>query len=149
MRHLRINHGTGKSQSSQKFRQLYNSKDNYTMILYHAKWCGHCVGMKDEWKAFVKKALLRHSNLAIVEVEDTEIKTLGLDKEVELGFPTIRIYKGGKKVSEYDGARVSSELLTFADKYCTKKGGGRRSMRKRRMRNKRSQRRRKGGGRRR
>lgn len=47
------------------------TKNDALMIWYHAKWCGHCDSMKEEWKEMGKKVRNPKGTLYIIEVEET------------------------------------------------------------------------------
>ena len=128
---------TGESNSADVARFHAWQKENaHMMIWYHAEWCGHCVDMRNDWKQFATRASKDFTNLHLVAVQDTALGLLGLQDQVEMGFPTIRIYHKGKYLKEFEGARTSDNLHAFANQYCKKATpkstrGGQRSRRRR------------------
>lgn len=102
----------------------------------HAKWCGHCQSMKQDWEDLKKwhmanvkdKTSPLHSTL-LVSVEDTELPQL-TEKYPELqadGFPTLMMVKNGKVVKPYSGPRNLEAFKTFMS---SGMHGGRKSRRK-------------------
>lgn len=88
----------------------------------HAKWCGHCQSMKQDWedlKAWhmknVKDKSSPLSSTLMVSVEDTELPQV-TEKYPELqadGFPTLMLVQNGKVVKPYTGPRNLEAFKTF------------------------------------
>ena len=79
-----------------------------SMVLFYAPWCGHCKNMMGDWDKLKSKA-----------PEGVKIVKVNCDKKPELaerhkvkGFPTIILFKGGKKVY-FEGARNLDNFLEF------------------------------------
>ena len=123
-RHLQLP-TNAKGSDIARFRDWY-ATNKFTMVWYHATWCGHCDAMVSDWKKFVTQALAKHSNLYIVDMMDTEMRRSGMDHEAEAGFPTVRMYHKGQLQKEFDGARDVTAWLSFAAEHCDKdkKSGG-------------------------
>lgn len=89
------------------------------MMIYYAKWCGHCQHSFEDWKQLSKK---QKGKIFMIESANYPNIT---------SFPTIKIVKDGK-VSPYEGERTLADmekaLLTG------KKGGLRSRLRSRRGR---------------
>ena len=124
-----------------RFRSWQKEKKGTMVIWYHADWCGHCTAMEKDWEKFAAHASRTYAGLRLVAARDTALERLGLSDQVEMGFPTIRIYRGGKMVEEFtDGARTAENLQAFVEKNYeapeqeTIVGGSRRSRRRRRQR---------------
>jgi len=92
---------------SSKVRVLTNAsdadallKDNGPLLLvYYAKWCGHCQGMYDTWKDLSKQV-------------DGKAKVYMIESANYPGvqsFPTMKVVKKGKAV-EYSGDRDVDSL---------------------------------------
>lgn len=86
------------------------------VILFHAKWCGHCHTLRPEWDSLVNKC--RQQNLtrkfALAEVESSSMDKLKELMQQELpiqGFPTIAMYRQGQKLPDYEGERTSDSIL--------------------------------------
>jgi thiol-disulfide isomerase/thioredoxin len=62
------------------------------MMIYYAKWCGHCQSSFEDWKKLSKK---QKGKVFMIESENCPEVT---------SFPTIKIKNG--KVSDYNGERT-------------------------------------------
>ena len=68
--------------------------DGPILMVYYAKWCGHCQGMYDTWKELSNRV-------------DGKAKVYMIESDNYPGvksFPTMKVIKKGKAV-EYDGDR--------------------------------------------
>lgn len=94
-----------------------------TFIKFYAPWCGHCKRLAPTWDELAAK-FAGKSGVTIAKVDCTsaedENKDLCNEQGVN-GFPTLNIYKDGKKAAEYSGKRDLSELEAFVGKHYTGK----------------------------
>jgi len=90
-----------------------NNNSKPTMMLFHAKWCGHCVRFMPEWKKFKKQAKIN-----VVEYEADEDSDKMSENNVK-GYPTIKCRTSSGDVKEFNGERTVAGLNTFA-KLCSK-----------------------------
>ena len=108
----------------------------------HAKWCGHCQSMKQDWEDLKKWHMANvknknsplHSTL-LVSVEDTELPQV-TEKYPELkadGYPTLMMVKNGKVVKPFMGPRNLESFKTFMSDGMR---GGRKTRRRRKSRRK-------------
>ena len=119
-----------------------------SVIALTAPWCGHCNAMKPELKRMRSK--LKGGKGIVANVSDKYHAQLDMDTQVD-GFPTVRHFKGGKKVRDYEGKRAAEELANFANNSlnsavqtgAVQVGGGKRK--KTRIRRKRASKSNKGG----
>jgi len=88
-----------------------------TMIIYYAKWCGHCRGSYESWKQLARDVVGK-AQICMVESDNYPKVT---------SFPTIKIVKKGKAI-DYEGAREVEDMK----KALLSSGGRRRSRRLRR-----------------
>lgn len=73
--------------------------------------------MEKEWESFTSSInFSRLSELRVASVESELLTALGLEDEVPLGYPTIKIYQGTQKEDEFQGAREESAFHTFTTK---------------------------------
>jgi len=79
-----------------------------SMVLFYAPWCGHCKSMMSDWNKLEAKA---PSGMKIVKVNCDE-KPQVAERHAVKGFPTIILFKGGKKVY-FEGARNLDNFLEF------------------------------------
>jgi len=90
-----------------------NNNSKPTMMLFHAKWCGHCVRFMPEWKKFKKQATIN-----VVEYEADENSEAISANNVK-GFPTIKCRTSSGDVKEFNGERTVAGLNAFAEE-CSK-----------------------------
>jgi predicted bacteriocin transport accessory protein len=76
---------------------------------YHWKLCGHCSAFSPLWKKVIQQY---KDKVFFVNIELEGMN--GLDRQHRVqGFPTIIIYKNGKKSKEFNGERTAENLNTF------------------------------------
>lgn len=85
------------------------------MIIYYAKWCGHCQGSYDAWKELSKKV---DGKAKVYMIESSNYPKI-------TSFPTIKIVKEGNAVP-YEEER---EVETMKKALLGENGGRRRSRR--------------------
>lgn len=82
---------------------------DYTIKLFYADWCGHCVRFKPEWEKF--KKLVNNNTLKDKRNNDINIRTeefqdgsnqMEFEKENVMAFPTLIIYKGENNREVFD-----------------------------------------------
>ncbi|KAB0790649.1 hypothetical protein PPYR_14902 [Photinus pyralis] len=88
-----------------------------TFVKFFAPWCGHCKRLAPTWEDLAKK-FVDNPQVHIVKVDCTlEVnKQLCNDEEVD-GFPSVFLYKNGKKISEYNGNRSLEDLKEFIESH--------------------------------
>ena len=103
------------------------------LVLYHAKWCGHCQQLTQKgsepggWTQLENKR--EELPFAIKVIEENNMTDE--QKSNIRGFPTIELYDGGKKIANYNGNRTAEDMIKFV-KSNIKKGGRRRRRKSRR-----------------
>ena len=94
-------------------------KEGVTFIKFFAPWCGHCKRLAPTWDELAAK-FTDVKNVKIAKIDctsnDNKNKDLCNDQGVN-GFPTLNIYKDGKKVTEYSGSRKVEDLEAFVKKH--------------------------------
>ena len=146
MKYLEITEDNHKQALDELNKHAKNGGES--VVALTAPWCGHCKAMKPELKKMRLK--LKGGNGIVANVSDKYHAQLDMDTQVD-GFPTVRHFKGGKKVRDYEGERVASELANFANNSlnsavktgAVQVGGGKRK--KTRIRRKRASKSNKGG----
>jgi protein disulfide-isomerase-like protein len=92
---------------AEHFEDLELGKED-AMVLFYAPWCGHCKSMMGDWEKLEKKA---PNGLKIVKVNCDEKPEIASSQGVQ-GFPTIALFKGGKKIY-FEGPRNLDNFLEF------------------------------------
>ncbi|KAL1123519.1 hypothetical protein AAG570_002596 [Ranatra chinensis] len=88
-----------------------------TFVKFFAPWCGHCKGLAPTWEELGKIYVTKYDiNIAKVDCTLEQNKELCSDQEVD-GFPTLLLYKDGRKISEYNGSRGLEDLIEFVTKH--------------------------------
>ncbi|KAH8411774.1 hypothetical protein KR215_010949 [Drosophila sulfurigaster] len=92
--------------------------DGITFIKFYAPWCGHCQKLQPTWEQLATDTVSTESNIVIAKVDCTtpENKQICIDQQVE-GYPTLFLYKNGKRQNEYNGSRSLPELQAYIKKF--------------------------------
>jgi len=77
------------------------------VVKFYAPWCGHCKKLAPTWDELMKE----HPG-KVIKVDADKNGDIAKEYGVQ-GFPTIMVFKGGKKVNDYDGPREKSSLQKF------------------------------------
>ncbi|KAL0113883.1 hypothetical protein PUN28_011311 [Cardiocondyla obscurior] len=99
------------SLTSDSFKQ--GIEKGLSFVKFFAPWCGHCKRLAPTWEELGKK-FFGNEFVNIVKVDCTldVSKQLCNEQEVD-GFPTLYLYRNGRKVSEYNGSRNLEDLYDF------------------------------------
>jgi thiol-disulfide isomerase/thioredoxin len=122
-----------------KYLKMRNKKQKPLLVWYHAKGCGHCTAMSDEWNKFVKNRE-NNSSLNIAKIENQFIPNEERDQEQIYGYPTIKLFLNGKSnefdLNRYEG-RTETAFNSFIDNNLNvQSGGGLRNKKRSNRRNK-------------
>lgn len=91
-------------------------KQKTVICFYHWKMCSHCFLFKPIWEQIANKY---KNDLTMVDIELDAMKHL--DKEYIINmFPSIIVYKSGKKYTEYLDKREVSNLDAFMKTFIEK-----------------------------
>lgn len=82
-----------------------------TFIKFFAPWCGHCRNLLPAWNDLGQK-FLSNSNVKIAKVDCTSQENLCSKHKVD-GYPTLLLFKNGKRLVEYKGNRELASLHSF------------------------------------
>ena len=88
---------------------------NTVVVFFTAPWCGHCQRMKPAMDNVFGRFKNHNSNGTLISVSENEMPRLTVDKSIR-GFPTIRQYNNGKKISDYSGMRDEKSLSNYLAK---------------------------------
>ena len=83
-----------------------------SVVALTAPWCGHCKALKPELNKMRSK--LKGGKGIVANVSDKYHSQLNMDTQVD-GFPTIRHFKGGNKVRDYEGKREAADLAEILE----------------------------------
>jgi len=81
------------------------------LVLFYAKWCGHCTKMKPDWEKACAKANAEQKRMFKINVgeDNKEHKEIMKKYDIE-GFPTLIVFQNGSH-THYDGPRTVDKLL--------------------------------------
>jgi len=84
------------------------------LVMFYAPWCGHCKHAKPEFAAASKEA--KKGIFAAVDcTKDNEIcKEHGVQ-----GYPTLKMYRNGKKGRDYSGGRTKNDFISDLDTFAS------------------------------
>ena len=109
-------------------KTLKNKKPTLVVGKIHANWCMHCVALVPEWKkmkTIVKKKAGNKFNVIFEEIEQshekhkvprvnkTHLANSEKKLEVQGGYPTLFMIKGGK-LEYYNGERYADPIAKWA-----------------------------------
>ena len=90
------------------------ASQEYTIVEFYAPWCGHCKSLAPEWAAAASKTRKLDPPVVLAKADADQHRSLAEKYDVS-GFPTIKIFKGGRMV-DYDGPRERKGIVSFVKK---------------------------------
>lgn len=99
--------------NSHKNVKTFNNlaKKGKVMVAFVATWCGHCQNLKPVWKKMVKIMKKKGVNGVIALVYSDYRDQIDLNNNCN-GYPTIRLYKDGKIVNDFNGNWTQKDVLS-------------------------------------
>lgn len=99
--------------NSDKSVKTFNkiSRKGNVMVAFVATWCGHCQNLKPIWKKMVKMMKKKGINGVIALVYSDYREQIHLNNNCN-GYPTIRLYKDGKIVNDFNGNWTQKDVLS-------------------------------------
>ena len=86
------------------------------LVKFYAPWCGHCKTLAPTWDTITKK-LNGKQTKGGKKIWITKVDADANSEQAQVhgiqGFPTIKVFNGGK-VSEYKGGRDMQSIESFA-----------------------------------
>jgi thiol:disulfide interchange protein len=97
---------------------MSSHKQKNKLVLFHAKWCGHCRTFMKDWKR-IEVLVKHHGHLINLQTEAVESDDPGakerMSKEQITGFPTIKLYLHNKPHMIYQGERSAEALVKWVE----------------------------------
>ncbi|KAM8721156.1 hypothetical protein ACLKA7_007085 [Drosophila subpalustris] len=92
--------------------------EGIAFIKFYAPWCGHCQKLQPTWEQLATETASSDSDIVVAKVDCTspDNKQICIDQQVE-GYPTLLLYKNGKRQVEYEGSRSLPELQAYIKKF--------------------------------
>ena len=79
-----------------------------SLVKFYAPWCGHCKSMAPAFASAAKK--LRKDDIQLISVDCTENSDTCQKFSVN-GYPTLKTFKNGKSVKDYEGGRDEQSII--------------------------------------
>jgi len=79
------------------------------LIKFYAPWCGHCKRLAPTWDELAAAA---KGKFTVAKVDCTTDSATCTENGVN-GYPTVKLFKDGKLVQEYEGARTVAAFTEF------------------------------------
>ncbi|KAI0231846.1 Protein disulfide-isomerase A6 [Lamellibrachia satsuma] len=94
------------------FNELVLQSDDMWLVEFFAPWCGHCKTLAPHWA----QAATELKGKVKLGALDATVHTVMSNRYGVRGFPTIKMFPGGKKdgAEEYEGGRTASDIVAFA-----------------------------------
>lgn len=89
-------------------KEDFENMEQDSMVLFYAPWCPHCKTVMGDWAKLKKSA---PNGVKIAKVNCDEKPELAEKHDIK-GFPTIILFKNGKKVY-FEGPRNLENFLEF------------------------------------
>jgi len=91
-----------------------NDRTKPKLLLFHAKWCGHCVHFMPTFLK-LKHEYTNLDKIDMISIEEGQKGGKELIEEYEIqGFPTIKLYDGNK-IHDYNGGRDINNIRDFVN----------------------------------
>lgn len=91
-----------------KGTENFEDSSEKSLVLFYAPWCPHCKSMMGDWNRLRKRSM---DGLRVVKVNCDEKPRLAEKYNVK-GFPTIILFKNGKRV-HFEGPRNYDNFVKF------------------------------------
>ncbi|CAH1967592.1 unnamed protein product [Acanthoscelides obtectus] len=94
-------------------------KRKVVLVMFYAPWCGHCKRMKPDYIEAAKDLASQGYDQCMAMVDCTENPEVTEEYEIS-GFPTVKLFKDGKFVTDYKGKRTTEDIKSFVLRYFSK-----------------------------
>jgi len=101
------------SSNLKEFNKLV--KERPAIVKFYADWCGHCQDLNPKWSEMTQQLDKNKMSGLLASVSDKYKNDVECDSDI-VGYPTIRVFHGGKKKRDYKGKREVKDLEKFVKK---------------------------------
>jgi len=93
----------------------YTKHKDTVLVMFYAPWCGHCKKMKPDYAAAARQLTEEGVVHVLAAVDATAETGLGQQYEVR-GYPTLKLFRRGVVLEDYNGGRGKKELVEYIRK---------------------------------
>lgn len=79
------------------------------LVKFYAPWCGHCKRLAPTWEELATKA---KGSFNVAKLDCTTEKETASKQGIQ-GYPTVKLFKDGKLIEEYNGPRTVEAFTDF------------------------------------
>eukprot|EP01061_Rhynchopus_euleeides_P007679 TRINITY_DN16748_c0_g1_i1.p1 TRINITY_DN16748_c0_g1~~TRINITY_DN16748_c0_g1_i1.p1 ORF type:complete len:460 (+),score=189.89 TRINITY_DN16748_c0_g1_i1:149-1528(+) len=84
----------------------------FVFVDFYAPWCKWCRLLAPVWEKFAKEIHDQHYHTAVRKVDCVAHPQICIDNRIR-GFPTMRVFKSGQALADYDGKRTAENMLEW------------------------------------
>ncbi|CAH0559634.1 unnamed protein product [Brassicogethes aeneus] len=95
------------------------AKNKIVLVMFYAPWCGHCKRLKPDYTSAAKDLENEGFSQCMAAIDCTANPEVAEQYRID-GFPTIKLFKNGRFVKDYNGKRTLADLKAFVKAHAQK-----------------------------
>jgi len=92
----------------------YMKYKDVVLVMFYAPWCGHCKSMKADYARAAEQLTNAKVPHVLAAVDATQERDLANRFSIK-GYPTIKFFRRGNEVEDYDGGRKTKDLVSYIE----------------------------------